>query len=176
MSCIAFKDCLQALHYVFIDPRANEARELIKEDWEKKDRPTLHPWHGVRNLDKQSVDGAYKEVGRWAAENNQQWTDRAGLIKTVFGTISLRNGFKIGCGHVPIVSAWNDCRDVYQDDMVKLALKIKKHLEKYFPIFLGALENESIVTSTDHLYDFQYDPDRAVAEIKRDQRNSEGDK
>ena len=161
MSAVALKECFRAMHFIFIDPRAHEIRELVKQDWEDKDRPKIHPWQAIRNLDKQSVDGAWRKIIKTVQENpGNVWTDRAALIKEVFGTMSLRNGFKLGVGVVHIVMDWNDSAKVYIDDLVELAVKIRDNIKSEFPeIWEVLLNEEGTVTESDHLYEFQYDPD-----------------
>ena len=161
MSAVALKECFRAMHFIFIDPRAHQVRELVKQDWEEKERPKIHPWQAIRNLDKQSVDGAWRKIVKIVQENpGNVWTDRGNLIKEVFGTMSLRNGFKLGTGVVHIVMDWNDSAKVYIEDIIELAVKVRNSIRCDFPeIWEMLLAEETTVTESDHLYEFQYDPD-----------------
>lgn len=81
--------------------------------------------------------------------------------------MSLRNGFKLGSGAVYIVQAWNDCRSVYDEDILQIASDIQKTLKEGFPEVFKTLINENTQTETEHLYKFEYDPCQNAEKLRQ---------
>lgn len=146
-------ETLKALMFIAVDKRANKARKLIEQDWEDKDRPDGHPWKAIARLKKSSICLAYDN---YVQQHNLLKSNVNQIIKIVFSSLSLRDGFNIGSGSVYVTSSWNESQ-INKVNLQTLALKVQDNLDDSEIMTLMSAEPD-----VDHIYKFE--SEEALAE------------
>lgn len=93
---------LDDFYYLAVDPKFFNFRYQLKQDWNRKRRPELHPWVGIRKLQLATIRRA--QVALYEAMNRRQPIDVS--LKACFEQILLRSGFKLSQSVVWVISAW----------------------------------------------------------------------
>ena len=91
--------------YVAGDLRAHHIRTLIKEHWEKANRPTKHPWLGFSIITKPSLIQAQEALS--LANSAKMPIDDA--IHKVFGSFRNEDGIGVGSNKHLISQNWQEC-------------------------------------------------------------------
>ena len=139
---------LKAMLYVTTDLRAHDVRTKLKENWDELGRPESHPWKAISRLKTASIDLAHEVFTNNKSIFKQ---DVNKLLKLVFTSFTLKDGFNVGSGPVYITSAWEEAR-INQQLNRQLAKKIQAKLDESVLTNLLNVEPD-----TKHLYTFAYD-------------------
>lgn len=140
-------ETLKAMLYVAVDQRAKSVRDLIKEDWVNQSMCDGHPWKAIKMLKSSSIHLAFDN---YTQNHNLLKQDVNKLIKLVFGSFSLKDGFSIGTGSIYVNSAWVE--SVINQERLKITADgIQKRLDdKIYETLISAEPDVS------HIYKFDY--------------------
>ena len=139
---------LNSLLFIAVDKSAHDVRTLIKLDWEAHSRPENHAWKAISRLKAASIDLAKKNFD---TDSNLYKQDIQKLIKLVFSSFCLKDGFSVSSGVVYVTSAWQESR-INQERHKALAKYIHQSVSAKV---LDDLFNKT--ADTNHLYTFGYD-------------------
>ena len=141
-------ETLSAMLYIATDLRAHDIRTKLKENWDSLNRPESHPWKAISRLKTASIDLAYNVF----MDNKEIFKqDVNKLLKLVFSSFTLKDGFNVGSGPVYITSAWEEAR-INQATYKALAINIQQAIDA--DVLTNLLE---VMHDTKHLYTFGYD-------------------
>lgn len=94
-------EILEATRFLMIDKRADSFRNILKQDWNNKNRNQWHPYWAQRKLLITSVDKAYETFNNYRNDK-----DVALTTENVFDALRLRDGFSMGKKMTHIVRTW----------------------------------------------------------------------
>lgn len=119
--------CIQSLNYLINDDEGFWVREEIKRDWKSKDRPSYHPWTGVKLLDVISVDNAAKAY----QESSVQFADKEidKCVKTIYGAIRLNQGYNVPANTSQIIRAWEGSQKQF-NSLLDIADRVRNKIRK----------------------------------------------
>ena len=102
---------------------ANQARNLIKQDWVENGKPSKHPWKGIRLINKYSLISAFSYLG---TSGNLEIGD---LQKIVFDQLKDTDGTKIGSAPKYLNTGYSAaCTGLKGKRLVRLSNKIREQL------------------------------------------------
>ena len=142
--------CINAVNFLINDERSHWVREGIKQDWINNERPSYHPWTGVKLLDQLSVDTAAESVNSVASTYIEKDLDKA--IKTIFGCLRLNQGYNVPANTAAIIRCWNTSNRQF-NSLLALADKVRKSLD---PETLEVLQSGTPAI-TSHIKEEDYD-------------------
>lgn len=96
---------LNAFAYVVADLDAHIVRCKIKDDWNDKGRPSLHPWHGIKLISKVCISNLLECLGT-CLSNSQLDLDE--MIKLCFSKLQTTQGINVGSSKYYVKRSWSD--------------------------------------------------------------------
>ena len=155
--------CIKCVNYVVNDDRAHNVREAIKRDWKAKDKPSYHPWTGIKLFDQISVANAEKAYTSTSASFADQELDKS--VKTIFGCIRLNQGYNVPANTAQVIRAWDGSKKQF-NSLLTLAEYVRKEISS------DELANltSGDIAKTQHIRGENYD-----RQAWADERNNGGD-
>jgi hypothetical protein len=144
-------EMLEATRFLMIDKRADNFRNLLKDNWNDRRRSQWHPYWAQRKLLITSIDKAYEIFN--AYKNDK---DVALTTENVFEVLRLRDGFSMGKKMTHIVRTWETVKGE-KNKIYELAQSIVSKMtdEELEPIF-----SDTTKANVDWIYDPTYDPQK----------------
>jgi hypothetical protein len=144
-------EVLEATRFLMIDKRADNFRNLLKENWNERRRSQWHPYWAQRKLLITSIDKAYEIFNSYKNDK-----DVALTTENVFEVLRLRDGFSMGKKMTHIVRTWEMVKGE-KNKIYELAQSIVSKMtdEELEPIYSDATR-----ASVDWIYDPTYDPQK----------------
>lgn len=142
---------------------ANQARNLIKQDWIDNGKPSKHPWKGIKLINKYSLIAAFDFLG---TTGNMTIGD---LQKIVFDQLKDTDGTKIGSAPKYLNTGYSaSCIGLKGKRLVRLSNKIREQLiedEKLKKLgdVIKIMKNEAL--SLDYTKEAHYDPKTHVKKL-----------
>jgi len=144
-------EVLEATRFLMIDKRANNFRNLLKDDWNARKRSQWHPYWAQRKLLITSIDKAYEIFN--AYKNDK---DVALTTENVFEVLRLRDGFSMGKKMTHIVRTWETVKGE-KNKIYELAESI---VEQMTEAELEPIFSDTTKASVEWIYDPTYDPQK----------------
>ena len=145
----SISDVLNAVRFLMIDKRADNFRNVLKTNWEQKNREGSHPYWAQRKLLITSIDKAHEVFNTYKVDR-----DVAIATENSFEVLRLRDGFSMGKKMSHIVRIWETIKGE-KSKIFKLANEIVNQLSEDEK---ANLFNNSIRTDANWIYSPDYDP------------------
>lgn len=116
LSEVMLKNSFRDFKAVASDANLYRLRSLLRAHWEQNGRPDTHPWAGIRKLNVLSMRPAYGAMNECLSRK----APLNELVKSTFGELTLRDGFKGSSDIVWVTAAWEACKG-YMEDIEALA-------------------------------------------------------
>lgn len=144
-------EVLEATRFLMIDKRGDNFRNLLKDNWNERNRSQWHPYWAQRKLLITSIDKAYEIFNSYKNDK-----DVALTTENVFEVLRLRDGFSMGKKMTHIVRTWEVVKGE-KNKIYELAQSIVAQMteEELEPIFSSTTK-----ASVDWIYDPTYDPQK----------------
>jgi len=144
-------EVLEATRFLMIDKRANNFRNLLKDDWNARKRSQWHPYWAQRKLLITSIDKAYEIFN--AYKNDK---DVALTTENVFEVLRLRDGFSMGKKMTHIVRTW----EMVKGEKNKIYELAESIVEQMTEAELEPIFSDTTKASVEWIYDPTYDPQK----------------
>jgi len=148
---------------------ANQARNLIKQDWIDNGKPSKHPWKGIRLINKYSLIAAFSHL----SSNGQMPIGE--LQKLVFDQLKDTDGTKIGSAPKYLNTGYSAaCTGLKGKRIVRLSNKIREQLIEDVKLKkLGDIVKifSSEVLNLDYTKQAHYDPKYHVKQLDQKYEN-----
>jgi hypothetical protein len=144
-------EVLEATRFLMIDKRANNFRNLLKDDWNGRKRSQWHPYWAQRKLLITSIDKAYEIFN--AYKNDK---DVALTTENVFEVLRLRDGFSMGKKMTHIVRTW----EMVKGEKNKIYELAESIVEQMTEAELEPIFSDTTKASVEWIYDPTYDPQK----------------
>lgn len=118
--------CIFAVNYLINDKRAHFVRESIKQDWKNKNRPSYHPWTGIKLFDQLSLDAAADAFASVSTSYADRDLDKA--IKTIFTCLRLNQGYNVPANTAAVIRSWNGSKRQF-NSLLALAKKVRSEID-----------------------------------------------
>lgn len=155
--------CIKCVNYVVNDDRAHNVREVIKKDWKDKDKPSYHPWTGIKLFDQISIANAENAYNSTSKSYADQELDKC--VKTIFGCIRLNQGYNVPANTAQVIRAWEGSKKQF-NSLLSLAEHVRKEISDEELASLTGTD----VANTQHIRGENYD-----RQAWADERNRGGD-
>lgn len=145
---------------------ANQARNIIKQDWIKEGKPSKHPWKGIRLINKYSLISAFALLGTSGNLSIEE------LQKVVFDQLKDTDGTKIGSAPKYLNTGYSAaCVGQKGRRLVRLSNRIREQLvedEKLKTLgdVLSLLSSETL--SLEYTKEAAYDPKTYVDKLNKE--------
>lgn len=144
-------EMLEATRFLMIDKRADNFRNLLKDDWNARKRSQWHPYWAQRKLLITSIDKAYEIFN--AYKNDK---DVALTTENVFEVLRLRDGFSMGKKMTHIVRTW----EMVKGEKNKIYELAQSIVEQMTDDELEPIYSDTTKANVDWIYDPTYDPQK----------------
>lgn len=144
-------EILEATRFLMIDKRADKFRNLLKEDWNNRNRSQWHPYWAQRKLLITSIDKAYEIFNNYRNDK-----DVALTTENVFDVLRLRDGFSMGKKMTHIVRTWEMVKGE-KNKIYELARAVASQMteEELEPIY-----DDKTRANVEWIYSPDYDPQK----------------
>lgn len=142
--------CIMCVNFLINDKAAHWVREEIKNDWKEKDRPSYHPWTGVKLLEIISVDNAAKAYNDSGTAFADKELDKC--IKTIYQNIRLNQGYNVPANTAQVIRAWEGSKKQL-NALLTLASRVRGNIK---PEILEDLTSKR-EAETSHIRDEDFD-------------------
>ncbi len=155
-------EAIQNLNCLVNDKNFHEIREIIKEDWKSKDRPSYHPWTGIKLFDQISVENA--AIGYQEIQHNFADKDLDKCIKTIFTALRLNQGYNVPANTAQVIQSWEGSKKqlsslIYLNKVIRESVK---------PAFFNMIHRPNYTPDTKHIRTVNYDRQKFSDEINKD--------
>lgn len=144
-------EVLEATRFLMIDKRADNFRNLLKENWNERKRSQWHPYWAQRKLLITSIDKAYEIFNSYKNDK-----DVALTTENVFEVLRLRDGFSMGKKMTHIVRTW----EMVKGEKNKIYELAQSIISKMTEDELEPIYSQTTKASVDWIYDPTYDPQK----------------
>jgi hypothetical protein len=144
-------EVLEATRFLMIDKRADNFRNLLKDNWNDRKRSQWHPYWAQRKLLITSIDKAYEIFN--AYKNDK---DVALTTENVFEVLRLRDGFSMGKKMTHIVRTW----EMVKGEKNKIYELAQSIVSKMAEDELEPIYSDTTKANVDWIYDPTYDPQK----------------
>jgi hypothetical protein len=145
----SISEMLNSVRFLMIDKRADGFRNILKADWEAKNREGSHPYWAQRKLLITSVDKAHEIFNTYKADR-----DVAIATENAFEVLRLRDGFSMGKKMSHIVRIW----ETIKGEKSRI-FKLGKDLIDQLPAEeQDVLFDHTLKADTSWIYSPDYDP------------------
>lgn len=144
-------EVLEATRFLMIDKRADNFRNLLKDNWNERKRSQWHPYWAQRKLLITSIDKAYEIFNSYKNDK-----DVALTTENVFEVLRLRDGFSMGKKMTHIVRTW----EMVKGEKNKIYELAQSIISKMTEDELEPIYSQTTKASVDWIYDPTYDPQK----------------
>jgi len=106
LSTVQLKLAFESFRKLVTDKNYYRVRSLLKLHWELNNRPDSHPWTGIRKLN----FGTVPTAANLLAAAIQSREPLSSVVKQVFSSLTLRDGFVGSSDGIWVCKGWETCR------------------------------------------------------------------
>ena len=126
--------------YLSVAKKLKPIRDEMRQHWLDHHKPDSHPYTALQALRLGSLDSALRSVSEIVKKDKAPLKD---VLKALFASLSINNGFSLSYSENKVASAWYDARKLIQSDEIKEL--VRRVEEIYTDDIVEALTQEHVI-------------------------------